>query len=141
MPAYFTSEGVAALPPDALVALLPAPSPEDTKAMLYQAEAGQRFRMLGAYAWLRPRVGELALFATPDPVTAIADIAATESGGFHAITRAEVRRARRQMGHLRVTAVVVVTVDDRGGWLSGSAHRLYGAPSQVVGGVQSWRID
>lgn len=142
MPFFFTSDAVKSIPQNDLVVLLPVPSHDKTKAMLYQAESGQRFRMVGGYAWSFTNGGWMRAFALSDPLTSLANLAAGRSGGVASISAAEVQGVQLGMGQLVVHDVIVSTADDyRDRRYAETVRKVFGRPSQVIGGVQIWRID
>lgn len=140
VPSYFTSDAVTSIPSDALVALLPPPSDAGTHAMLYQAMAGQRFWMLGSYARSNNREGWYDTYGWYDPISAIAGTAQARKGGIGSMTEEEVAGTHLAMGQLGVRYVIVVPADDPTGVYVRALRKIYGAPTEVTGGVQVWKI-
>jgi hypothetical protein len=60
-PQYFRSSAVSAIAPGSVVLTYPPPAPFSSKTMIWQASAGLRFRMVGAYMFAQDGEGVLTL--------------------------------------------------------------------------------
>jgi hypothetical protein len=60
-PRYFRSSAVSAIPSGSVALTYPPPTPVTAQTMIWQAHAGLRFRMVGAYLFANDKRGEFTL--------------------------------------------------------------------------------
>lgn len=138
-PPYFTSEAVERVPEGAVVVTYPVPRFPGTAAMLWQAEADFRFRMVGGYA-ITPLGDGRGTFVggrtrLEDAFAAAASgatLPTSVSGPLRELVAVEMQRAG--------VTTFLVAVDEPGAdearaWLE---RLLVRGPDEVVGGVAAW---
>jgi hypothetical protein len=64
VPTYFTSTAVDRIPLGSVALISPYPSVYELPPMLWQAEAGMRFKIIGGYGYFRDNTGAASLFPT-----------------------------------------------------------------------------
>jgi len=136
VPAFFTSSSNEVIPPGSLALTYPYPITSSDQPMLWQAETGMRFRLLGGYVIAPDDTGAGTFFAdgnnweycllnisqygtTPSSLCASAALAQTLGGlGIHAVV------VDQAVPNSNVAASLVAGV--------------VGAPPQALGGVWLW---
>jgi hypothetical protein len=68
VPAFFTSGAVQSVPPGSLAVTYPYPITSSAQPMIWQADAGMRFRMLGGYAIVPDKNGTGSPFGDASPL-------------------------------------------------------------------------
>jgi hypothetical protein len=138
-PPYFTSDAVERVPEGSVAAVFPMARFPSTQAMLWQAEAGFRFRMLGGYA-ITPRGDGHGTFVGGR--TRVEEVFAAASAGrplptFVPRSLREVVSA--ELGRIGVRSWLVAT-GERGGpeMVAWTTLLLERGPDEVVGGVAAW---
>jgi hypothetical protein len=142
VPPFFTSTAVERIPEDSTVLIAPIPGTNHSEAMLWQAEAGMRFRIAGSYA-VRPRSE-----TDPSPVfshsSTINSLVGVVSAGRRQPTIDKPSLRLRLVEDLRrweVRTVVLGPLGDREPNRQAVAElltALLGRPPEQVGGVQVW---
>lgn len=139
VPAYFTGDAVDAVPEGALALTYPVPRYPSSAPMLWQAEAGFRYRSVGGY------------LITPDE-----DGAGTFRGGItdweRVVSQAPIGRLgpvapqvaealREEQAELGVAAVLVADVRGSEAVLRVVRDVLGRGPDEVTGGVSAWYLS
>lgn len=132
-PSYFTSAALRAIPADSLAAVAP-PGPVNLDAMLWQIEAGLRFRLPWGYAIQQGSGGVRAAFAPAGPLETALMVAAR--GQRRALT-IPAPAIRKQLAAWGARAVVVGPMPHRQLAVALVARAL-GTPPRRVGGVAVW---
>jgi hypothetical protein len=132
-PEFFTSRAVETVREDSVALVAPIPSAFDSDAMLWQAEAGMRFRMLGGY------------FVGADPLgrdgSALLDaVTAIETGGPAPPLDATSRQRMLTELQSRGVATVIVGPMPRHDAEIAFLTALLGSPPTSTGGVELWQV-
>lgn len=135
IPLFFTSADVNVVPPGSLVATYPYPRATTAWPMLWQAQSGMRYRMLGGYALGPSDTGAGTFFADPNAfescLTVVFD--SDSSRGCHAAQLA------RAVHHLEITTVIAGDGEQNVSLAQSVLDRTLGAAPRHVGGVLLWR--
>lgn len=132
VPSYFTTSEVDALAPGTPTLVYPVPVNTDAAPMIWQAEAGMRFEMVGGY-FVVPAASGSQFFAPTESEQVLAALAAGSAPARSAALRA---RLRAQLGGWGIRAVLVRPIgSDPAGfftWLIGRP------PDAIAGGMVAW---
>ncbi|MEX5633586.1 hypothetical protein [Parafrankia sp. FMc2] len=134
-PAFFTGDAVRAVPEGATALVLPYPYPARTEAMLWQAEAGYRFRLAGCYCTIPGPDGRAAFNAWTDPLNSV--LVAIEQGRADAAAVLADPTVRVAFDALAPDAVILGPTpghDELASLVTG----LVGFGPTVVDGVRLW---
>jgi hypothetical protein len=132
-PEFFTSRAVETVREDSVALVAPIPSAFGSEAMLWQAESGMRFRMLGGY------------FVGADPLgrdgSALLDaVTAIETGGPAPPLDATLRQRMLDELQARGVATVIVGPMLRHDEEIAFFTALLGSPPTSTGGVELWQV-
>jgi hypothetical protein len=132
VPAYFTTSAVDRLAPGTITLVYPFPINTEPEAMIWQAEAGLRFRMLGGYFVVPARSGSQYWTPTFTQETLTALLAGRPVDRSPAL----LARLRDQLGGWHTGAVLVHPVGpDPVGFFSWLLGR---PPDDRAGGMVEW---
>jgi hypothetical protein len=136
-PAFFTGEGVRALPRDEVALVVPFPRVgRRNEAMVWQAEAGMWFKMPGGY-FVGPDPGGGARHDAP-PTTTSVILNRIHRGRRPPELTPELRRwIAADFATWRVTSVVLGPMDNREA-MAGFLTDLLGRAPATTGGVAVW---
>jgi hypothetical protein len=134
-PGFFTGDQVRQIPDGATALVLPYPRPDQTSAMLWQAESGFRFQMPGCYCTV-PGPDGTATFHGPGNAltTAVIQVEQGLTTARAALAAPGVREAYRQ---LDPGAVILGPAENRAE-LSALVTDLTGLGPRDMDGVQVW---
>jgi hypothetical protein len=138
VPAFFTTSAVQTLPRDGVALVVPFPRKGiRNEAMLWQAEAGMRFKMPGGYfTWTDP-VGTTRRDATPTATSVT--LARIQRGRRSPALTAGLRRAiANDFAVWRVDCVILGPMDHRAA-MAAFLTELIGRPPETVQDVALWR--
>ncbi|MCK9931247.1 hypothetical protein MXD62_29605 [Frankia sp. Mgl5] len=134
-PAFFTGDAVRAVPEGSTALVLPYPYPARTEAMLWQAEAGYRFRLPGCYCTVPGPDGRAVFNAWTDPLNSA--LVAVEQGRSDAAAALADPAVRAAFDRLAPAAVILGPSANRDE-LARLVTGLAGAGPADVDGVQLW---
>jgi len=136
VPAYFTDGSARRIPEDSVALVAPFPDGEATQAMLWQASAGLRFRMVGGYAYHPDAAGRFTLRPAPSATRSI--LHDVETGGAAQRTRVEVDAMARDLRAWDVRSIVVGPDDYHAQLVTVFTDLMRRPPDQVDGEVAAW---
>ncbi len=135
-PAYFASDAVEAIPAGSLVLTYPVPRFPASGPMLWQAQAGFRYRSVGGYAYT-PRPDGQGTFA--GGITAWERVVSQAPAGRLGEIAPQVRAALLvEMERLAVTSVLVADRPGSADVVRVVTGVLGRGPDEVSGGVTAW---
>lgn len=137
VPAYFTTSAVEAVPEGSVALTYPVPRYPESAPMLWQAEAGFRYRSLGGYV-ITPQPSGAGTFTGSRTVVeqVFADV---RRGAAVPSSEALDARVRGELARLQVRSVLVaVRTPGAQEAVRYLTHLLGRGPSQTTGGVSAW---
>ncbi len=147
VPSYFTSGQVRQLPAGTVVLAYPFPAFPVDAAMLWQAESGWRFQLLGGYAYRRNAAGAASLFPKVLSPALIQQIwsgaeSGTGSRGLPSgVTLAAAAEALRTFCHrYRVGAILVGSTGRFPGTVRQIAQLAFHIPGEAHPGITVFRV-
>jgi hypothetical protein len=139
VPAFFTSQDVQTIPAGSLALTYPYPVTSMAYPMVWQADTGMRYRMLGGYAIGRGADGSGTYFADPNPVEfCLIQIYTTGAKPPSLCDPAAMASALRVSG---VTSVIAGAGQPHIGTAVSALRAALGAPPRLVGGVWLWQCS
>ena len=135
VPAFFTGGAASVIPTGSVVLVSPFPQGSAPQAMLWQAEAGMRFRMVGGYAYRPDPQGRFTLASPPSTTMRLMQAVDDGGGGPTPTERASM------LGELRAWGVggIVVGPSARRSAVVGMVTGLVGrGPDSDDGEVALW---
>ena len=136
-PRYFTSGAVSAIAPGSVALTYPPPSPFTSITMVWQANAGLRFRMVGAYMFAQDGHGAFTLAPNHSPTEVLLyDIWAAKP--VPAFTPALEGRIRQALADWRVGNVLIAMSEAHSETAVSLFSAVLGRPPQYEQGVAAW---
>jgi hypothetical protein len=130
-PRLFTTSAVGRLPAGAVIVTLPFPARQSNEALVWQAEASMRFRLVGGSPFFVPGPGQRSVITRVfplrppgiDQVFSRALYTPSGPGGNNQLQRAQIAAIRLDLRHYHVSAILIDPLVSRG------LHRYgYGMP-------------
>ena len=136
VPGYFTSEAVERIPSGSLALTFPVPRFPQSAPMLWQAEAGYRYRSVGGYV-ITPEEDGSGTFT--GGVTAWERVVGqAPSGRLGAVAPPVIGALLLEMEQLEVRSVLVADVEGADAVARVVEQVLGRGPDEVTGGVSAW---
>ena len=135
VPAFFTSQDVRAVPPDSLTVTYPYPLTAMAQPMLWQSNAGMRFRMLGGYA-IGPGPNGTGTFFPDTNLVEYCFLAIYTSKSTTICAPAPLAHSLRQLG---VTSIIAGDDQPNVAQARSIVTEAVGAQPRHVGGVWLWQ--
>jgi hypothetical protein len=147
VPPFATSAAVRQIPRGGVVLTYPYPAASTAQPMLWEAVAGMRYRLIGAYALTRGRDGQSSLNPFPPtqqdvPATLLADSSGLPVGSYVAGGQPATPSAVRRF--VRTYHVDAVLLQPGFGRNAGAAQALLTAalgPPRAEGGLEVWILS
>lgn len=135
VPAFFTSSDVDVVPPGSLVTTYPYPLTAMAWPMLWQADTGMRYRILGGYVIGPAPDGTGTFFPDPNPIQYCL-LFIYVSGTSNYCNPEQIRSTLRKLG---VTVIIADDTEPHVGLARSIIAETLGAKPRHVGGVSIWR--
>ena len=135
-PPYFSGPEVQQLPQNSLALAIPAPAPGQPQAMVWQAVANYRFRLIGCYCLVPGANGRASSFVPPGPFTAaIQQIVQGQPE-----VSLDSAAVTADLQHLAPDVVLLGPAPHQDRLLA-RLTQLLGPPQQATGLVTAWRLN
>jgi hypothetical protein len=164
-PSFFTSPAVERLPPGTVVVTLPYPAQYKNEALVWQAQASMRFRLVGGSPFFMPGPGRTSVTSgsrrlRPHGIDRVFETAlepAPTTAGTPPLQQRLVTAVRNDLRRYHIRGIIVSPVVQLGPWITPNGIRparlaavpglglavryvtaATGHPPQSVGGVLAW---
>jgi hypothetical protein len=145
LPTYFTTGQVSRIPPGSVALTYPYATPLHAQPMVWQAETGMRFSLIGGYALIPDPHGVPTLFPSVLRPSRVQSYLVQEAGGvpFYnsppvADNGALVTDVRQFLHRYRVDVVLVDPSTRNAGRVVALFDRALGVPPVMGGGMDTW---